>query len=584
MINYEILSASEGNDLEDEGSKIFSALDLTCFGRLNNVRLIDIDPNGLHSRGEHLEIDYIIPFNNYCLIGEITARSNEREIRRKYSKFRAQFDLLRNLDWNGNVCATIGIPRDKEWKFSSITEFRGFFISTKFERVDVDLSNCANIVCFFKSDLSLLATYGNCIGKYYKNHFLHLLDIRCNEQNAIRVNRTHHNLMVLQNKKIVSYSDGLVNLYSFDISPYRIIPSSVVYRRDLLPNLSSTTDFTYQRPLIIKKIYAIRQQLLTKPNFVFPNSILVILSEDSDYDGNQLIIPQSPDSISIIDGQHRLFSYANQKIEDKIGETSKIMVTAIQIPEGRQEDIIRLSAQAFVEINQNQTRITSTHIDSIGYDILGKIDSRAISAKVLLRANVYNRRSAIYCLFKTNQTATGVIQPGTVITNMKSIFNLDRIKRLTRLEKTSRYYQSVLGYRNLFEVADIEELMIPETLIEKGISCTIQYFNILRDAFNHDFPNRAVENRPSTFYFAKFIAAWMKLLGKFINEGLNWEDVCSNVSNIKTNVLLLRDLESYESILFIPENELIPNSRFSAINDYRFLMANRVKPVSIQEI
>lgn len=376
--------------------------------------------------------------------------------------------------------------------------------------------------------------------------------------------------MVLLRKKIVGVSNELVNIFSFDISPYEIIPSSMVYRRDLLPTLSSGSTEMYQRPLISRKINAIRKNLLNTPNFIFPNSILVVLSEESTYTRNQLIIPRSADSISIIDGQHRLFSYANQDVEDQIGENSRIMVTAIQLPNGNREEIIRLSAQAFVEINQNQTRITSTHIDSIGYDILGNTDPRALSAKVLLTANMSNRSSALFCLFRTNQTAMGHIQPGTVITYMKPIFNLQSIERLTRLRETTSRYSSVIGYFNLFNVDNLGELLEPDRLISRGVSCILRYFNIIRSEFRHDWPTRERENHLSSFYYSKFIAAWMSLLKEFIDEGQNWDGVLTEIQKIKNNILLLREISDYNNVLFLPSNELIPDANISVINDFRF--------------
>jgi DGQHR domain-containing protein len=585
MINLDILHNAEGRELEDEGRDLFCSLDFNCFGRLNHVRLLDIDPEGLHSPNDHLEIDYIIPVGNFCILGEITARSGERAVSRKYSRFRRQYDLLTRLDWNDNLLTTIGIPQDQHWKFSDIQGFRGVYISTQFEKIDLELAEVGGMVCLYKSDLTQLTSYGNSIGKYYRNHLLHLFDIDLQPQNAIRINQTHHNLMILSNKRIVGTSPSRVNLFSFDISPYEIIPFSFVYRRDQLPTLITSVSEMYQRPLLPKKLNAIRRDLLQSPEFIFPNSILVVLSEDSSFSRNQLIIPQSADAISIIDGQHRLFSYAEADVEERMSENSKIMVTAIQLIGATHQEIIELSAKAFIEINRNQTKIKPSHIDSIAYDILGDTNPRAISANVLLKVNVENRTSALFCLFSTNQSSLGIISPSTIITHLKTIFNREMIERLVNTREGSAGYSRMLGYMNLFDSENILELSQPEILIQKGQACIIRFFNLVREHFQLDWPNprQRVED-VSSFYYAKFVAAWVRLLNYFIAQGFDWDEVSNQIEHIKINVMNLRGMEEYDEKLFFPIAEVIPDANISVSNDFKFLKANIESPTSIQLI
>ena len=70
-----------GELLEEAGHRIFQKMGLICIYPLNNVPIRNIDPNGPHGASDHLEIDYLIPYHSYCFVGEITARSDTRDVR-----------------------------------------------------------------------------------------------------------------------------------------------------------------------------------------------------------------------------------------------------------------------------------------------------------------------------------------------------------------------------------------------------------------------------------------------------------------------------------------------------------------------
>src|SRR6185503_12018235 len=86
------------------------------------------------------------------------------------------------------------------------------------------------------------------------------------------------------------------------------------------------------------------------------------------------------------------------------------------------------------------------------------------------------------------------------------------------------------GYENLFG-SKIEDICEAEELIEKGKVCFIRYFNCVAEVFSHDWPKREQDNQSSLKY-AKMIAGFVKLLGRFIAEGLEWSDVKSELKLI----------------------------------------------------
>lgn len=570
-----------GSELEDFGQTVFTRMGLTCIHRLNQVRLIDIDSSGPYSRDEHLELDYLIPYEDTCLVGEITGRSDSSDVENKYRQFRRHFDMVRRLVPNESIWQSIGVPDAYLNRFRKISNIKGFFITTRLQRFDVNLSEVAGIACFYRIDWQLIEQYSQAIGRYTKYHFLHRFDIpEAIPRRSLTLRKDLHNLMRTPDKRIASGEVGPADVYTFEASPYELLPMARVYRRDELPSLSPEPARDYQRPLIPKKLRSIRDKLVETQDFMFPNSILVVLSSDCRYESETLIIPERYGAIEVIDGQHRLFSYADEDVRRRIGDDARIMVTGIQFRDADEHAIRRYSARTFIEINTNQTRIRPTHLDAIAYPILGVTDPRAIAAQIILRANERSG-SSLYGLFDTNQTGLGIIQATTVIVALKSITNINTIKNLQNATRGNPLDKRK-GYENLFGCS-IKEVAKPEELINRGVACFEQYFNRVAGVFKHDWPKRG-QTRGSSLEYAKMIAGFVKLLWQFICEGLDWDAVQSELDNIRTNIMALRDMQEYDVILFDPDKPEIPGAEPSAPDDYRFLDRNRRRPTSIQEV
>lgn len=573
---------SNGEVIQREGKTIFINIGLKCCSNLNQTRLLDIDPGGSHSSNEHLEIDYLIPYEGYCLVGEITSRASKRDVERKYQKFRNHFIFLeRNI--SANLWQLLGVPKAMERDFRGITELRGFFISTTLQRFDVNLSKVANVARLFKVDWELLTAYSQSIGSFAKDHFLSRFGaIDPKWHRSLELHQDSHDLMVTKDKRVAS-GVGLSDVFTFEISPYEVLPIAQVFRRDLLPTLTSAIAMEYQRPLLPHKLEAIRNNLLVDEDFIFPSSILVVLSNDCRYSATDKVlrIPLKYGSISVIDGQHRLFSYANDEVMTRLGNRNRIMVTAIKFHATNIDTVFRHSARTFVEINTNQTPVPRTHLDAIAYDILGETTPRAIAAKVILEANE-RKGSKLYGLFDTNRTGLGIIQVTTVLMSLKAIMNKEFIDRL-QSTRSDRLEIIRRGYENLFG-SEIIQFSTPQDLISKGVICLEHYFNCVGSIFYLDWPERGVEKNTS-LKFAKMISAFIKLLWKdFLQEGLTWNDVRIELEQIRSNVMRLRNMGKYEEILFDPNHPDIPNADQRDYDHYHFLSENRKEPTSIRDV
>lgn len=571
----------EGDELEQLGKAVFEKIGLTCIYPLEHVRLIDLDPGGQHSLYEHLEFDFLIPLGTTCLIGEITSRSQPRALRRKYRKFRDHYRFLVRLKPDEAIWEQLGVQSNELRSFRDVETYRGFFITTQLEEFDVNLSATTEIVRLYRSDWRLLVDYSDSIGSYAAPHFIRRFQVE--EElpiDSLTLHRQNSQLMPTLRRKIAS-EVGLADVFTFEISPYNLLEIAEVYRRDGLNSLEPAPE--YQRPLIPKKLRSIRRVLLVDPDFMFPNSILVVLSNDCRYRDGILTIPKNYGAISVIDGQHRLFSYADDNIRALIEDDCRIIVTAIKFRQADSNAIFKYSAQTFVEINTNQTRVARTHLDAIAYDILGKTTARAIAAKVILLLNEERRTgNALYGLFDTNRTGLGIIRATTILTSLKALTNRKRIQRL-RSARSGARLDLRRGYEKLFE-SSIENLYQPETLIEKTAQAVERYFNLVRSAFEHDWPRRNEENRSSLRY-AKVIAGFVKLFWKdFMAEGFTWPEVEAELVKIRGNLMDLRQMTKYQDILLDPDYEHTPNSEPRDNDNYRFLHSNRQEPTSIQKI
>ncbi|WP_156323393.1 DGQHR domain-containing protein [Bosea sp. AAP35] len=189
---------------------------------------------------------------------------------------------------------------------------------------------------------------------------------------------------------------------SFYISAGELIRRAYVLRRDSWRDDSDA----YQRFLIKKKIDLIRRHLLAKKG-VFLNNIIAILPDSTEILSEQglhvnpkdlvkvtpakIHLTEQFNSISIIDGQHRVFSYYEggadeEKISILRGQQN-LLVTGVILPDGASAKTRdRFSAGLFLQINSNQTKPPPELIQDIGV-ILRPFEVSSMARRVLWKLN-----------------------------------------------------------------------------------------------------------------------------------------------------------------------------------------------------
>jgi DGQHR domain-containing protein len=582
----ELLQELEGTPLENYGDVIFKSIGLTCFSSLGQIKLSSITSG--YPNDEHIEFDYIIPNDKVCLIGEITARDNEGKIKNKYDKFVKHINILKNIQFSDEFWIKLGVQKEDIRHFREIKVIKAFFITTKKEKFDVSLSYIPDMAIFYSSDFLKLIEYSKTIGKWTKNYFLKHFNVSSHTNQSITIYEKDCSLIISKNKKISGKDIPLSNLYTFTISPYRLLDIAHVHRKDELPSLQDNT-YNYQRLLNSDKLKIIRRNLLNDPDFMFPSDILVILSKECTYtkdgtDNSYLLIPEKYGSISIIDGQHRLFSYADETVKSIMQDTGQIKVTAIDFITSDTDLINQSSAKIFIEINTNQTRVEISHLDQIAYE-LGSDDPKVIATKIIVTINSRDNFRAFFDI-NSDKTSQGIVEAGIIIDAVKKITNLAKIKQLEnpRVEKTKL---KKFGYENLFD-CNILDLSQKHTLVEKGAIVFERYFNEIFSIFRYDKPTGKKEIK-SSFAYSKFWAGFVDLLSIFIEEGLNWNQVRDELKDIKSNVMELREVDILQidkstDPLFVAKDPKIPDASSSPKKTCTFLNKNRQKPVSIQNL
>lgn len=166
----------------------------------------------------------------------------------------------------------------------------------------------------------------------------------------------------------------------FKVVSFYINPASLLERAYVLRKYGwRDGGAVYQRLIVRTKISAIRRYLKEQRR-VFINNIIVTLPSDTkllDKDNDTINpkelqstqpgtiqLPSRFNSIGIVDGQHRVFSYHEGGVHDddiaKLRTQQNLLVTGIVFPpQMSEDDKLKFEAKLFVEINSTQTAARS---------------------------------------------------------------------------------------------------------------------------------------------------------------------------------------------------------------------------------
>lgn len=574
------------NELEQRGLDTLKKMNLKCFGDLGHHQILKVFPDASVSPDEHFEFDYFVLYGTICLVGEMSGISDRSEIKKKYKAFQRNFSFLTSAKDN-NFFDHFDIPPQDRYLFNQVRSLRAFFIANEHERHDLNLSSINNISVIYHGDWNTFEHYVGYMGKFAQYPFLKLISISGLRDigKDLRFEQDKNKLIYEPDRVVANGTEVKADVFTFVAHPADLLTIAEVFRRELMPIFTVAEDNQYQRSLDFKKMKAM-EKLVANSNFTFPNSILISLDKQCIYNHKEkkLIIPMEYGNISIIDGQHRLFSYANINLTEEIRENAKILVTAIRFQTTDSFLALQCCAKTFVEINTEQKRVSSDHINEIAYSVLGRKYPRALAAQVILRCN-HRFGKALYGMFTSSQVTGGIFKAATVIESLAAITSLETISKLIQT-KSGKRAKNKLGYLNLFD-KDLEDLSDASTFIEQGVICLEHYFYHVKRIFREDWPKRndGTILQETTLSYTKVFSAFIRLLNQFLLEGLNWEALEQELGEIRANIISIRKLPSnYNGIILKKDTLEIPDDQPSVSDTFKFLNKNRSKPTSISEI
>jgi DGQHR domain-containing protein len=195
------------------------------------------------------------------------------------------------------------------------------------------------------------------------------------------------------------------------LTPSFLLKSGYVARRVEDPK-------SYQRYITKKRVTKQIPSYIKNELGIFPNSVILVSSYPLKYVKGKLTLRNNPSSLWILDGQHRVYAFANVP-EIEIRNNYELICA---IFDGRSKKMDHNSqAQLFVKINNEAKKVPSSLITDLAKSFEG-LDFHKRQINLMKRLS---RTGMFIDKFKSYQSKKGVLNPTTFCTN-QSMMKLTR--------------------------------------------------------------------------------------------------------------------------------------------------------------
>jgi DNA sulfur modification protein DndB len=246
------------------------------------------------------------------------------------------------------------------------------------------------IAIWSEEQLEYFEAVAETIRGYAKYEIIHALGLTTKEE------QDTHRVLALRIEQPTKGSDA--ELFMFCTSPERLLKTCVIYRRAV------GSAQAYQRMLRRDRLQKIRN-FVSSANALLPTNIIVHLSDKvtvdpikinefkdgvgqvitlskTDFQLVSLNIPMAYASLEVLDGQHRLFGFANTDAATKKGFNLVVLGIRGLSPKKRQE--------TFVAINDNSRRMDPNLVAYLKYttnDAACQKDSELMAIRIVVDLN-----------------------------------------------------------------------------------------------------------------------------------------------------------------------------------------------------
>lgn len=572
---------TKGKRFEKQVLKTLKGMGIRSYGEHNQIPLQALHPDS--QLGRHLEIDIVCLVDSICILVETTIETNNND--RKITRFIRHSKLVVNSSLDRRELFSLfgGIPEEELIDFTGVSDWRYVYIGTSPELITQDISpemypDTNRLHIFNEENWEYFKRLAHTIKKAAQYEFLDFVDINPNDIGDASLGGTvlTKRCLKLTNKTLFSGQDDvLADLFVVIFTPEELLRIARVLRYQGQPLAISSEASTnqqsggYQRILISDKLRKIREFVGDNPKVAFPTNLTLVLNKECEMRNCKLHIPSKYASIDVIDGQHRLFSYASSS--EQVRKEALLITTAIKFNTGDKEKINQYAAQTFITINSEQTKVKQDLLYLISYDVLGDTRSESIAAKILKECDSRERLSRIFALnvfIKKNRFNQ---QPIRIISIVKELAKISKPEKLEAIRSTLNK-----------QASDLDE---PEELIQIGVELLEKYFYQVAGVFSDDWGEAN-----SLLMCANYIGAFIRLLAAFVDCEFTVDRIRHELNQIKRNIL-----EEYSNgrseeytCVFNPnafrypqneedeeEAESIPSKKDGIPKIYRFLDSNR---------
>lgn len=320
--------------------------------------------------------------------------------------------------------------------------------------------------------------------------------------------------------------------YSFSIEPEKLLKIGYVLHRN---KANENMMPTYQRLIKKARLKEIHNFIEEEAGY-FPNSVIINIVSNKGPLVFERASNQVPDSISrigilhlpkkyrsayVIDGQHRLYGYADSKYRN----TNTIPVVAL-VNLDRSEQV-----KLFMQINENQKPVSKDLRNTLDADLLWDSESyidqvKALKSRIAIKLGE-DRRSPLYDKISIGEDKKSISTQQIGIALSKSDF-LGKVKS-KEIEKSGTFYTGNLNkaFQNISDFLirsfgylkdELNDLWNQEgniIIINKGIYGIVM---ILNDCVNHLINNQLIDQNSSTKDIFEEIKPYLDSVIKFYKE------------------------------------------------------------------
>lgn len=568
------------NRFEREAKRIFGLMKLDYYevgGQ--QIQRQSFQPS-IAGPGHHDEWDGIILVGNTCIFVEVSEQTDD--LNTKINKFVNRCELFREspLTMRNRFAIFNGIPSNRRNRFAAVDDWRYLFIGTspKLRSLDIRPANFpaarGKLMIFWAEEWAYTALLARSIGSFAAGELLASLDVKPDvAQLGLSHDGTIHAPFIKLGHRRLGGLIPPADLYATKISPLLLLTICRVPRFQQLPIIldsggGNAVESGYQRLFNTDKLNKIRDHIGAHARGTFPNAITTVacgMQEKSPSGAvPYLDIPVKYASIDLIDGQHRLYSYASESIPQAVRRDTELMTTVINFPNSERSKVPKYSATLFITINQTQAKVKTELIYLTAYDAMQDGGPKAVAGKVLCccaddKSHPLAGKLRVRPGLQLNRhDGVPTVPIVTLVHELAGLFDKEVVDTLLASGK-SQFFRRLGCTEAQFRQRGGR--------VKAGTDVLKKYFILVKRNFSADFGSAN-----SNLLCAKYLAAFIRLLrANLLDYQISWAQIEQELEDLAAAA---RVNAGEERLAFPSASDVVPSKKQSVKEIYEYLLAH----------